>query len=102
MLAHTPAVLPWFTWWGGKRSRGIVLCPGGAPEPLSVPVRYAMEYGPDDGSGFHAGKGGIEAEVHPTAEGDMVVRPSDEEAPVSDRYDGPQTVRAGPRSDPDG
>ena len=38
---------------------------------------------------FHAGKGGIEAEVHPTAEGDMVVRPSDEEAPVSDRYDGP-------------
>ena len=46
------------------------------------------------------GKGGIEAEVHPAAEGDMVVRASDEEAPVSDRYDGPQTVRAGPRSDP--
>ncbi|WP_158293943.1 hypothetical protein [Kribbella sp. VKM Ac-2568] len=51
---------------------------------------------------FHAGKGGIEAEVHPAAEGDMVVRPSDEGASVSDRYDGPQTVRAGPRSDPDG
>ncbi|WP_158293287.1 hypothetical protein [Kribbella sp. VKM Ac-2500] len=38
----------------------------------------------------------------PAAEGDMVVRPSDEEVCVSDRYDGPQTVRAGPRSDPDG
>jgi hypothetical protein len=47
-------------------------------------------------------KGGTEAEVHPAAEGDRVVRPSDEEAPVSDRYDGSQTVRAGPRSDPDG
>jgi hypothetical protein len=27
---------------------------------------------------------------------------SDEETPVSDHYDGPQTVRAGPRSDPHG
>jgi hypothetical protein len=76
--------------------------PRGAPDPLGVPVRHAMQHGADDGSGFHTGKGGIEAEVHPAAEGDMVVRPSDEETPVSDRYDGPQTVRAGPRSDPDG
>jgi hypothetical protein len=99
---HTHAVLPWFTWWGGRRSRGMVLCPLGVPDPLGVPVRHAMQHGADDSSGFHAGMGGTEAAVHPAAEGDMVVRPSDEEAPVSDQYDAPQTVRAGPRSDPDG
>lgn len=26
-----PAVLPWFTWWGGRRSRGMVLCTRGVP-----------------------------------------------------------------------
>lgn len=40
-----------------------------------------MQHGAEDGSGLHAGKGGTETEVHPAAEGDMVVRPSDEEAP---------------------
>jgi hypothetical protein len=70
----------------------MVLCSRGAPDPLDVPVKYAMQHCADDCSGFHAGKGGTEAEVHPAAEGDMVVRPSDEEAPVSNRYDGPQTV----------
>jgi len=61
-----------------------------------------MRHGAEDGSGFHTGKGDTEAEVHPATEGDTVVRPSDEETPVSDLYDGPQTVRTGPRSDPDG
>jgi hypothetical protein len=40
-----------------------------------------MQHGADDGSGFHAGKGGSEAQVHPAAEVDMVVSPSDEAAP---------------------
>jgi hypothetical protein len=39
-----------------------------------------MQHGAEDGSGFHTGKGGIEAEVHPATEGDMELRPSDEEA----------------------
>ena len=63
--AHTPAVLPWFTWWRGRRRRGKVLCPRCTPDPLGVPVRHAMQHSADDGSGFHAGKGGTEAEAHP-------------------------------------
>jgi hypothetical protein len=43
-----------------------------------------MQHGAEGGSGFHAGKGDTEAEVHPATEGDMVVRLSDEQAPVSE------------------
>jgi len=59
----------------------MVLYPGGAPDPLGVPVRHPKQHGADDGSGFRAGKDDTEAEVHSATEGDTVVRPSDEEAP---------------------
>jgi hypothetical protein len=98
--AHTPAVLTWFTWWGGRRSRGMVLC------PRVPPIRSVFQSGMRCSMVLMTVLASIRARAVSKAEATRRpkatrVRPSDEEAPVSDRYDGPQTVRAGPRSDPD-